>query len=363
MIKKRHELQIFTIVLLMVIIFPFSSVTANNCHNDEKVPIPSQSTNKIKVVTTITILEDFVKNVGGDHVDVYSLVSGSEDPHTYEPSPSETQKLVEADILFLMGREGLEPYWNGSFGQTILSSNLDLIVVSAMNSSMIENDAVINALNPHGWTNPLYAKMMIENIYNALFTLNSANSTQKTEFTTNFASYGLKLDNLYSEVIGNKTIFNGTKVVMHHPAMKYLYDLLGIVRVAVIEEKEGSEPSAQHIQEITKTMIDDGLTIIVNQPNLDVEDVGQIAKDANAKIVNSIPLLGMTGDNGELIDNYIEMIRYNIWALNNPQDPPEASTIDGFPHISVIFGFGLMGILMVFLKKNSKNIKKKVDIQ
>ena len=58
---------------------------------------------KLKVVATFSILADFVKNVGGDRVDVDALVGPNGDAHVYQPSPGDAKTLADAKVVFVNG--------------------------------------------------------------------------------------------------------------------------------------------------------------------------------------------------------------------------------------------------------------------
>jgi ABC-type Zn uptake system ZnuABC Zn-binding protein ZnuA len=62
----------------------------------------------VQVVTTLPLFADFVREIGGDRVEVSSLVPTGADPHTFEPSPSDVKKVAQADIAFANGLD-LEP--------------------------------------------------------------------------------------------------------------------------------------------------------------------------------------------------------------------------------------------------------------
>jgi zinc transport system substrate-binding protein len=297
------------------------------------------------VVTSTALIEDFVKNVGKDLVNVSGiLIEGNEDPHTYEPVSSDLSALISADIFFLMGREGLEPWWN-NWEQSILEDNPDLIVIEIMNASMVEKDELTGENNPHGWMSPFIAKEMVRNIYIELKEVISPSEID--QLNSNYASYQNVLDQLIIDIQGNRTILEGTKVVVNHPAFKYLYDLLGIKRLGVIEEQHDVPPSAKHIQEIKEIMKDEDITLIVHQTNLEDDEVNQIALDSGAEIVYGAPLIGMTGENGIKIDTYVQLIRYNIWALQNPKKPPETQNIPGMPMVTLILSVSLMSLIII----------------
>ncbi|HDJ1506816.1 TPA: zinc ABC transporter substrate-binding protein, partial [Staphylococcus aureus] len=62
-----------------------------------------KSNGKLKVVTTNSILYDMAKNVGGDNVDIHSIVPVGQDPHEYEVKPKDIKKLTDADVILYNG--------------------------------------------------------------------------------------------------------------------------------------------------------------------------------------------------------------------------------------------------------------------
>jgi anchored repeat ABC transporter substrate-binding protein len=63
-------------------------------------PVLSANRDRVQVVTTTALLRDLVENVGGDRVDVASLVPAGADPHSYEPSLRDARNVVYADLAF-----------------------------------------------------------------------------------------------------------------------------------------------------------------------------------------------------------------------------------------------------------------------
>ena len=64
----------------------------------------------LRVVTTTDIMADWVKNIGGEHVEVFSIVPTGADPHTFQPGAQDVVKLAEADLVLSVGL-GLEESW------------------------------------------------------------------------------------------------------------------------------------------------------------------------------------------------------------------------------------------------------------
>lgn len=304
----RHVRTLIVILLIVSLQINAESIENATSHVDENKP-KEINNGTINVVASISIVADFANQIGEGLFTVESIVSGNENPHVYEPSPLEIEKVAQADIFVRLGLGGLEPWV-----QAVLDVNPGINVLELVDSSMIEFDEVINSNNPHVWMDPNNVRSMIEEIYQSVSLLDPTNIAT---YASNKDSYLGELDVLLGRIDQAKAVFSGTKVVVHHPSFKYLFDLLGIVRVGAIEEQDGVEPSPDHIQEIISVIETENVTLIINQPQLDDETVNQIARDTEILIANLTPLLGVYG----LVD-YISMIDYNILALKNPFNPP-----------------------------------------
>ena len=82
---------------------------------------------RVEVVATYSILGDLVKNVGGDKVEVTTLVGPNGDAHTFEPAPSDNAGLAEAEVVFENGL-GFEPWLGDLYGSS--GSEAERVVVT-----------------------------------------------------------------------------------------------------------------------------------------------------------------------------------------------------------------------------------------
>lgn len=277
----------------------------------------------LNVVASISIVADFASQIGNGLFSVPSIVSGSENPHIYEPTPSEIELVASADLFIKLGLEDLEPWIDA-----VLMANPFVPVLTLVNSSMMRFDPLIDANNPHVWLDPNIAKIFVGSIYDEIISLDPSNSAT---YMSNRDDYFDELDNLLADISIAATEFSGLKVVVHHPAFMYLFDLLGVERVATIEEHEGEEPSAEHIAEVVRAIFAENVSIIINQPQLEEEEIIEIARDTGILITELTPLLGIIDENGyvvsngSLIESYIDMILFNLEALRNPHAPAVAN--------------------------------------
>ena len=85
------------IPLLIALILVLAACSSNSSDQHSK------NHDKLKVVTTNSIIYDMVKQVGGDKVDVHSIVPVGQDPHEYEVKPKDIKQLTDADVIFYNG--------------------------------------------------------------------------------------------------------------------------------------------------------------------------------------------------------------------------------------------------------------------
>ena len=64
----------------------------------------------LRVVTTTDIMADWVENIGGGHVEVFSIVPAGADPHSFQPGAQDVARIADADLVLTVGL-GLEESW------------------------------------------------------------------------------------------------------------------------------------------------------------------------------------------------------------------------------------------------------------
>jgi len=300
----------------------------------------------LHIVTTLSVVGDWVKEVGGDNIVVTSIVSGLEDVHNYDPDPSEIVTVVESDIFVEIGLGSLEPWV-----QAVKDSNPSFVekVVTLLNSSWIEYDPVWKRDNGHIWMSPILVKEMVGTICDALI---EADSVHQVSYENNRDSYLNDLDQLLDRIDIAKGILNGTKAIVNHAAFYYYLRLLGINRTGIIENVPGQEPSAQHLEDLVNLIRNDDAEYIITNPQEHYEKVQQLVDDTDITVIFLTPLLGVYG-----LATYIDMIDFNTNALldvvsGRPQTFPQGwdafGILPGVTPTPWIDGlFGILGLTLV----------------
>jgi zinc/manganese transport system substrate-binding protein len=260
----------------------------------------------LKVVASFSILGDLVRNVGGDRVDVTTLVGPDSDSHVYSPTPADAKKIADAKLIIVngLGFEGWLP-------RLVQSSGGKAKVVTA--SDGIAPLRVGKTADPHAWQSIGNAKVYVGNISAALAAADPAAAEQ---FMKNTQAYLAKLDALDREVRDAVTKLppDRRKVISTHSAFGYFAAAYGIEFVAPLGVSTESEPSARDIAKIITQIKQAKIPAVFLENVTDPRLIQRISAETGAKVGGTLYSDGLTGEKGAA-PTYIDMVRHNIKAL------------------------------------------------
>ena len=274
---------------------------------------------KIRVVTTLTDLADFTREVGGDHVNVRSLATGIEDTHGVPMKPSFVPLLNRADLVVLIGfgceHAFLPPLLEASRNPRIqyghpgyVDCSQGIDPVDVPKSTDHSAGDVHPYGNPHYMLDPVQAKMAIRNICNALI---SAAPEYEADFTRNRDAYLARLDAKLAEWQKEMAPLKGVKFISYHEHWPYFAKHFGLVPFDTIELRPGIDPTARHIEALIRSMKTEHIPIVIREPQFPEKVPALIADRTGAKLVK-LPIMpgGVRGT-----DTYIQMMDYIVKTL------------------------------------------------
>lgn len=250
------------------------------------------SEHKLQVVVTIPVLADFVRNIGENIVSVNSIISGLENPHTYEPKGSDVKSLAKAGLFVQVGL-GLET-WSDKLVRN--SGNPQLIQVTAS-----RNCAVINN-NPHVWMDIDNARKMVAAITDAM---TRADPVHSGEFRQNSGRYDKQLLKLDQMIKRDLSSFSGRAIITAVPAFSYFLRHYGIEEAATIITLPGKEPSGRHIRDIITLMRKRRIKVILTVPQFSPRLPDMIAEETGAVVIEATQLPGSLPGT----ETYISMLK------------------------------------------------------
>jgi ABC-type Zn uptake system ZnuABC Zn-binding protein ZnuA len=264
---------------------------------------------RLRVVATTTQVADLAANVGGDRVQVTSLLKPGIDPHDYEPSPADIDAIAHADLVLENG-VGLEAW----LGDTIDSSGFDGPVADT--SQGVRLRMVGGAADPHIWQNPRNAERMAANIERGLA---AADPSAATTFQANLAAYTRQLQALDSEVQRQIDSLANKRLVTNHDAFGYYIDRyrLQLVGSVIPSFDTSAELSGRDIRDLVAKIKATRVKAIFSETSLPPRTAETIGREAGVKVVTGEDALyGDTlGPRGSDGDTYLKMIRHNTRTI------------------------------------------------
>ena len=273
---------------------------------------PLHATERLNVVASFSIMADFVKNVGGDRVNVTSLVGPNGDVHVYAPAPQDAKTIAGAELVVINGL-GLE----GWLPRLLQSSGSKAVVVTASNG--VDPLARGSEADPHAWQSVANAKIYVRNIRDALVRADAADADY---FRQNAERYLAELDALDREVRDEvaKIPPERRKVISTHRAFGYFEKAYGIAFIAPLGVSTETEPSARDVAAIITQVKKDSIPAIFLENISDDRLVRRIAEETGAKLGGTLFSDSLTDEKGSA-PTYIAMVRHNIKALTSALGP------------------------------------------
>jgi zinc/manganese transport system substrate-binding protein len=271
---------------------------------------------KVRVVTTLTDLADLTRNIGGDHVDIFSLATGIEDTHGVPMKPSLVPKLNQADLVILIGF-GCEHAFLPALLEASKNPRIQYghagyvdcakgIVPLEVPKSTDHSEGDVHPYgNPHYMLDPVLAKTAVQNIYDALVVIAPQ---YRDDFTRNRDDYLKKLDAKIAEWQQAMQPAKGAKFVSYHNHWPYFAQRFGLEYFGTIELKPLVDPTPRHIADLVSSMKAEHVKIVAREPQFPEKVPKLIAQQTGAKLIK-LPIMPKAVPN---TDTYIEMMDYIV---------------------------------------------------
>jgi zinc/manganese transport system substrate-binding protein len=269
---------------------------------------PLRAEDRLNVVASFSILGDLAKNVGGDKVDVTTLVGPNGDVHVYTPAPSDAKKNADARLLVMNGL-GLE----GWLPRLVQSAGSKATIVTASNGIaplQLGSDA-----DPHAWQSVANVRLYVANIRDALI---AADPADAAVFRANAERYLGELNALDAEVRAAiaKIPPERRKVITTHNAFGYFAAAYGVTFVAPVGVSTESEPSARDIATLIQQIKAEKIPAVFLENLGDDRLIRRIAAETGAKAGGTLYSDSLTDEKGPA-PTYIALVRHNIKALTS----------------------------------------------
>ena len=234
---------------------------------------------KILVAASVVPQTEFIEKVGGDKVIAISMIPPGAG-HNYDPSPRQLEDLSKADLYITL--DAGEPFENKHMN-TFIQLNPNMTVVSSsVGMTLIQKG---NSIDPHTWTSPKCAIIMVENTYKGLVSIDPANASY---YRQNADAYLQELRELDAELEAEFSNLKTDNFMVYHPAWGYFSRDYGFNQIAV--EVDGKEPSPKAIVEYINLAKQNNISVIFVQEQVSVTGATAIAEGFGGSVYVIDPL-------------------------------------------------------------------------
>ncbi len=308
------------ILLMLISLLAACAPTAQG--NTSSSPVSAAPTaRKLQVVATTTLLADITRNVAGDAATVTSLLPVGSDPHSFEPSPRDSQRIANADVLIENG-VGLETWLepmiqnSGTRARRVIASEGLTPREDNTHAGEAKSEADQgehgHELDPHMWADVQNVIAYVTRIRDGLAAADPANAAL---YQANAARYTAQLQDLDAFIVQQAATLPAEKrrLVTNHETFGYFADRYGFELVGTVLPSVSAEaqPSAQDMARLVDAMKEAGGAAVFTEATTNPALATQLARDAGVRVVGDLytDSLGAPGSNG---DTYIKMMRYDI---------------------------------------------------
>jgi manganese/zinc/iron transport system substrate-binding protein len=300
--------------LKLIALFAMAALLAA-CGTSSSTQTGDMSGRMIKVTTTVGMIADSVKNVGGDRVEVTGLMGPGVDPHLYKPSTGDVSKLGQADIIFYGGLD-LEGRMEELFEKMEQSGKPTFAVAGEIDPARLRKPIEFEGkYDPHIWFDVTLWQEAVKKVAKEL---GSLDPNSKALYQKNADAYLTQLDELHTYVKSQiATIPPESRVLITaHDAFGYFGQQYGVEVKGLQGTSTATEASARNVQDLAKMIADRKIKAIFVESSVPPATIEAVQKAVQSRgwdvKIGGQLFSDAMGNDGTPEGTYIGMVRHNV---------------------------------------------------
>lgn len=279
----------------------------------------------LKAVASFSILADFVREVGGERVQVQALVGPDGDAHSYEPRPADAAALARADVVFVNGL-GFEGFLDrlvqasGTKAPVIVASDGVRAIEAAEEDDHDhhdhdghDHDHDHGPLDPHAWQSVANARLYVSNVAKGLCDADPAGCP---DFKARGAAYDARLSALDAELRAAFAALpeERRRAIVSHDAFAYFGQAYGLTFLAAQGRSTEAAPSAAEVAAIIRQARAQKAAAVFVENVSNARLVEGVAAEAGLAVGGRLYSDALSGPQGRAPD-YVALMRANAETL------------------------------------------------
>ena len=271
---------------------------------------PAQAAEKLKIVTTFTVIADMAANVAGDHAEVVSITRPGAEVHNYRPTPRDLVKAQDADLILWNGLN-LERWFERFFNN--LHGVPEVTVSEGVDQIMIDGDAYDGKPNPHAWMSITAAQVYVDNIRDALMQRDPANAgayAQNAEiYKAKIAGLAIPLHEALDAIPENRRW-----LATSEGAFSYLARDFGLKELYLWPINADGQGTPQQVRAVIDAMREYSVPVIFSESTVSPKPAQQVARETGAAYGGVLYVDSLSEPDGP-VPTYLDMMRVTIGTI------------------------------------------------
>jgi len=280
---------------------------------------PAGAADRITVVATFSVIADMLANVGGDRIDIRTIVGAGGDCELYQPTAADVATVAAARAVFINDlNEEFEPWLEPLLKQARFTGSKVVVsrnvrTLTAEEEHPVSGRQLPTAIDQHAWLDPKNGVIYVRNIAAALIRLDPAD---EAGYRARAAAYTKEIqavdDWARGEIAGVPTAKR--RALASHDSLQYIANAYGITLLAVNGWTNNSEPSAAELAKLAQQIPSTRVKALFLDSITDPRAIERIASETGAAIGGTLYGDSLSPAGGEA-DSYIKMLRHDVSTL------------------------------------------------
>ena len=261
-------------------------------------------TDRLKVVTTFTVIADMARNVGGDRADVVSITKPGAEIHGYEPTPQDIVGASDADLILWNGL-GLERWFEQFLGN--LGDIPSATLTDGITPISISGGDYAGKPNPHSWMSLDNALVYVDNIAKAMAEADPANAAT---YTANAAAYKARITAEIAPLKARITALPEAKrwLVTCEGAFSYLARDLGMQELYLWPINADQQGTPQQVRKVIDGVREHAVPTVFCESTVSPAPAEQVARETGAAYGGVLYVDSLSEADGPT-PTYIDLLR------------------------------------------------------
>ena len=280
---------------------------------------PARATDRIPVVVTFSVIGDMLANVGGDRVDIKTLVKAGGDCELYQPTAADVATVASARALFVNDlNEEFEPWLEPLLKQALFTGTKVVVTRGVRTLTADEEHPVSGrqlpaAIDQHAWLDPRNGVIYVRNIAEALERVDPAGAADYRARAAAYTKQIQAVDDWARKEIASVPP-GKRRALASHDSLEYIANAYGITLLTVNGWTNKSEPSAAELAKLARQIQADHVKALFLDSITDPRAMQRIAGETGAVIGGTLYGDSLSPTGGEA-DSYIKMLRHDVSTL------------------------------------------------